>query len=71
MAHTPLNTLGKVTLPRANSSATKRLLGPHGQRQMRGKGIEDNSADKLVAGRNKPMVEKVSRNRIATLTPGT
>jgi hypothetical protein len=64
------NTLGKLTIPRADSSVITRLLVPHGQRQNRDRETEGDITYKPIASRNEPTAEQVSRGSIATLKPG-
>ena len=59
MRRNTLNTLGKVKIPRANSSVITGLLRPHGQRQSRDRGTAGNSTDEQIASGNKSTVEKV------------
>ena len=70
MTHDTLNTLGEVTIPRADTNVITILLQPQGQRQRRTDKTEDKNANEPIACRNKPTAEKVSRSSIATLRPG-
>ena len=62
MSHDMLNTLGEVTIPRADKNVITLLLQPQG--------TGDEEVNEPISCRNKPPAEKVSRNSIATLTPG-
>ena len=70
MTHDTINTLGEVTIPRADKNVITSLLQLQGQRQS----ITDITGvvneNESIAYRNKPTAEEVSRSSIATLTPG-
>ena len=70
MQHATINTMGKVTTPRAGSSVITRLLRPHGCSCRRGEGTEGDILDKPVSSRSKFTVEKVSSISITTLDQG-
>ena len=70
MTHNMLDTLGKVTIPRADRNLITRLLQPHGQRRRITGRTGDENANEPTACRNKPTAETAARSSTATLTPG-
>ena len=69
ITHDILNTLGEVTIPRADKSVITLLLQQQRQRQRKTGAPEDVNANETISSRNEPTAEKVSRGSIATLTP--
>ena len=70
MARDTLNTLGEVTIPRADKRVIALLLQQQRQRRGRTGDPEDWSASETISSRNEPTAEKVSRGSIATLANG-
>ena len=69
--HDTLNTLGEVTIPRADKNVITLLLQPQGQRKRRTDKTENKNTNEPIARRNKPTAEKVSRSSISHInTPG-
>ena len=67
MTRDTLNTLGEISIPRADKRVIALLQQQQRQRRGRTGVPEDVSANEIISSRNKPTAERVSRDNIATL----
>ena len=69
MTHNTLNTLGEVTIPRADKNVITLLFQQQEQRQRRTGVARVINTNETISCGNEPTAEKVSRSSIATLAP--
>ena len=70
MTRDTLNTLGEVTIPKADKRVIALLLQQQRQRRGRTGFPKDVNANETISSRNKPTTEKISRGSIATFSNG-
>ena len=70
MTRDTLNTLGEVTIPKADKRVIALLLQQQRQRRGRTGFPKDVNANETISSRNEPTTEKISRGNLATFSNG-